>query len=111
MIPELREHPGFRTIALAVAVNFGLRVDSLFSPRRTEPLATARFAAAYLARKHLRKSHREIAEAFGRSGQNWAILACKTTEDRIETEPDLRTAIETLDREITAKRGPLFKAA
>ena len=107
---SLREHPGFAIILEEVADRFG--IDRIFDlvddSRRIEPLATARFAAAYLTRKHLRAPLSEIARTFGKASQNWAILAIHRTEDRISYDPRSRDKILGADEAIASKRGPLF---
>lgn len=107
----LLEHPTFRLILDAVARHFRVPRRKLLARERTEPLSTARFAAAHLVRKNLGHDHsfEAIARAFNRGSQNWAIKAHQTTQARLALEPRTARLVLAADAEVSATRGPLCR--
>ena len=109
----LREHPLFLPILETTAAAFSLPdTEALLELGRREPLATARFTAVWAIRRYIPGfSLEEVALAFGRASQNWAILAINRTRERLDFDPPTRERIVLVDQAIARKRGPLFRAA
>jgi len=77
-----------------------LRMTDMSSKRRQRSISAPRQIAMFLCRKLTRSSLPEIANSFGKTHAT-VVHACKTIQDRIQVEDDLRTSV----REITRRLG------
>lgn len=90
----------FDDIQRMVADYYDLRMTDMSSKRRPRSVAAPRQIAMFLCRKLTRSSLPEIAKSFDKTHAT-VVHACKTIQDRIQTEEDLRDSV----REITRKLG------
>jgi len=97
---EHQKDLSFDDIQRMVANYFDLRLSDMSSKRRPRSVAAPRQVAMFLCRKLTRSSLPEIANSFGKTHAT-VVHACKTIQDRIQVEPDLRDSV----REITRKLG------
>ena len=97
---ERQKDLSFDDIQRIVADYFDLRMTDMSSKRRPRSVSTPRQIAMFLCRKLTRSSLPEIANSFGKTHAT-VVHACKTIQDRIHVEEDLRTSI----RELTRKLG------
>ncbi|MDD2454922.1 MAG: chromosomal replication initiator protein DnaA [Kiritimatiellae bacterium] len=97
---ERQKDLSFDDIQRMVADYFDLRMTDMSSKRRPRSVSAPRQIAMFLCRKLTRSSLPEIANSFGKTHAT-VVHACKTIQDRIQVEEDLRTSV----REITRKLG------
>jgi len=97
---ERQKDLSFDDIQRMVADYFDLRMTDMSSKRRPRSVSAPRQIAMFLCRKLTRSSLPEIANSFGKTHAT-VVHACKTIQDRIQVEDDLRSSI----REITRKLG------
>jgi len=97
---ERQKDLSFDDIQRTVADYFDLRLTDMSSKRRPRSVSAPRQIAMFLCRKLTRSSLPEIANSFGKTHAT-VVHACKTIQDRIQVEDDLRTSV----REITRKLG------
>lgn len=97
---ERQKDLSFDDIQRMVADFFDLRMTDMSSKRRPRSLSAPRQVAMFLCRKLTRSSLPEIANSFGKTHAT-VVHACKTIQDRIQVEPELRDSV----REITRKLG------
>ncbi len=97
---ERQKDLSFDEIQRMVADFFDLRMTDMSSKRRPRSLSAPRQVAMFLCRKLTRSSLPEIANSFGKTHAT-VVHACKTIQDRIQVEPELRDSV----REITRKLG------
>lgn len=97
---ERQKDLSFDDIQRMVADYFDLRLTDMSSKRRPRSVSAPRQVAMFLCRKLTRSSLPEIANSFGKTHAT-VVHACKTIQDRIQVEDDLRTSV----REITRKLG------
>lgn len=97
---ERQKDLSFDDIQRMVADYFDLRMTDMSSKRRPRSVSAPRQVAMFLCRKLTRSSLPEIANSFGKTHAT-VVHACKTIQDRIQVEDDLRNSI----REITRKLG------
>lgn len=91
-------------IQKTVAEHYGIRLNDMTSKKRPQCVALPRQVAMFLSRKLTRKALSEIAQAFEKTHAT-ILHACTTTQDRMETDPDMRESIRTITRKL--KRDPL----
>lgn len=97
---ERQKDLSFDDIQRMVADYYDLRLTDMSSKRRPRSLAAPRQVAMFLCRKLTRSSLPEIANSFGKTHAT-VVHACKTIQDRLHLESDLRDSV----REITRKLG------
>jgi chromosomal replication initiator protein len=97
---ERQKDLSFDDIQRMVADYFDLRMTDMSSKRRPRALSAPRQVAMFLCRKLTRSSLPEIANSFGKTHAT-VVHACKTVQDRIQVEPELRDSV----RDITRKLG------
>ena len=97
---ERQKDLSFDDIQRMVADYFDLRMTDMSSKRRPRSVSAPRQAAMFLCRKLTRSSLPEIANSFGKTHAT-VVHACKTIQDRIQVEDELRSSV----REITRKLG------
>lgn len=74
---------------------FDLRMADMSSKKRTRMLAAPRQIAMFLCRKLTMLSLPEIAQSFGKTHAT-VVHACKTIQDRLQVESDLRDSVKHL---------------
>lgn len=74
---------------------FDLRMADMSSKKRTRMLAAPRQIAMFLCRKLTMLSLPEIAQSFGKTHAT-VVHACKTIQDRLQIESDLRDSVKQL---------------
>jgi chromosomal replication initiator protein len=84
-----------------VARRFRLKVADLKSSSRRQKIVQARGAAMFLARKHTGLSLQRIGEYFGKRDHTTVLHACRQTEDRLNSEPDLRDAVNEITNQLS----------
>ncbi len=85
--------PSTHQIALTTARYFALPLAELKSASRLRRVATARAVAIYLARALTAKSLLEIGRYFGGRDHTTVSYSCHVTEERLETDPEVRQAV------------------
>lgn len=88
--------PSTHLIALTTARYFSLPLAELKSPSRLRRVATARAVAMYLARDLTGNSLLEIGRYFGGRDHTTVSYSCHVTEERLETDPEVRQAVLVL---------------
>ncbi|BDS04961.1 chromosomal replication initiator protein DnaA [Oceaniferula spumae] len=84
------------SIQKAVSEHFDLRMADMTSRRRPTNIAFPRQIAMYLSRHLTPCSLVEIGEAFGGRDHGTVIYACRKVKQRIESEPQVRDAVDIL---------------
>ena len=98
---EARHTVSIDQIQKKVADHFHLTIKDLVGRRRPANIAFARQVAMYLGRKLTNHSLVEVGEAFGGRDHGTVCHACKTVENRIELEPDVRTKLDALENQLS----------
>ena len=88
------------TIQKEVAAYFGIKVADLKSQKRHKAVARPRQVAMYLCRKLVGSSFPEIGQRFGGKDHSTVISACRKIEDLVEKDLSIRTAVDTLERQL-----------
>ena len=94
--------PKLRDIAGLTARHFTLRLADLRGASRRRPVVTARDVAMYLCRQLTRDSLSRIGEFFGGRDHTTVLHACRKTEERLQSDPAIRQAIDHLQRKLSA---------
>lgn len=84
-------------IQKAVADYYNLNLSDMSSRRRPASIAFPRQIAMYLARKLTKLSLVDIGDGFGKRDHGTVIHACKKVKSDIETDPEVRGAVEKLN--------------
>jgi len=79
-----------------VAEEFNIRVADINGRRRTAGIAHPRQLAMYLSRRCTQNSLQDIGAAFGGRDHGTVIHATKTIEDKMTSDPGLRSLVEKL---------------
>ena len=88
------------SIQREVAAHFNIKVSEMRGPKRHKALARPRQIAMYLSRKLTSSSFPEIGSRFGGKDHSTVISACKKVEQLMEKDLQVRTAVETLERQL-----------
>ena len=91
---EARAEPTCQDIQRVVAEQFDLRLSDMTSRDRSQNVALPRQIAMFLCRSLTRRSLPEIARAFDKTHAT-VVHACKTVHGRMETDPAVRSQVET----------------
>ena len=83
-----------------VAAYFSLKVSDLRSHKRHKAVARPRQIAMFLSRKLTSSSFPEIGQRFGGKDHSTVISACRKVEQLVEQDLQVRTAVETLQRQL-----------
>lgn len=89
----------FDDIQRAVAEHFGIKMVDMSSKERSRSVALPRQIAMYLCRKMTRASLPEIATAFEKTHAT-VIHGCKAIQNRLDTESDLKSAVQEIVRKL-----------
>lgn len=88
------------TIQKEVASYFNVKVNELKGPKRSRAVAQPRQISMYLCRKLTQSSFPEIGQRFGGKDHSTVISACKKIDELIKRDISIRTAVETLERQL-----------
>ena len=94
-------------IVKSVCTTYDVTHDDLLSNNRTQPLATARQVAMFLARKLTGNSTPTIADEFKRN-HTTVLHGTQTIQKRIDVEPELKKIIEQITEQLGRKPSELF---
>ena len=83
-----------------VASYFGLKISDLRGAKRHKAVARPRQIAMFLSRKLTSSSFPEIGQRFGGKDHSTVIAACKKIEQLSETDLSVKTAVDTLHRQL-----------
>ena len=83
-----------------VSSYFGLKVSDLRSAKRHKAVARPRQIAMFLSRKLTSSSFPEIGQRFGGKDHSTVIAACKKIKQLSETDLSVKTAVDTLERQL-----------
>lgn len=98
---EVRRAPiSVEAILKVVSTHYGVRIADLKGPRRHKGISRPRMVAMALAREVTGTSFPEIGLRFGGKDHSTVINACKRIAVLETEDPDVRTAMELLRREI-----------
>jgi chromosomal replication initiator protein len=84
-----------------VAEHFDLRQADMTSRRRPEKIAFPRQVAMFLSRQMTETSLSAIGEAFGGRDHGTVLHACRSVEDRMETDPHVRQVVNGLEMRLS----------
>ncbi len=84
-----------------VANYFGIGIDDLKSKKRNKEIIFPRQVAMYLARLHTDESFPKIGSEFGGKDHSTVIHSCDKIEREIKKNKEVKTIVETLQKEIT----------
>ena len=82
-------------IMKTVATFYGVTIDDILSPQRTQTLVTPRQLAMFLSRKLTTKSLQEIAAEFKKTHAT-VVHGARTIQNRIDSESELKKAVEEI---------------
>lgn len=88
------------SIQKEVSAYFGIKVCDLKGAKRHKSIARPRQIAMYLSRKLTSSSFPEIGQRFGGKDHSTVISACRKIEDLVEKDLAVRTAVESLERQL-----------
>ena len=92
---EARAEPTCQDIQRVVTEQFDLRLSDMTSRDRSQNVALPRQIAMFLCRALTRRSLPEIARAFDKTHAT-VVHACKTIHGRMETDPAVRSQVESV---------------
>lgn len=98
ILPQAPAPPTAEEIIGTVANFYGLKVSDLKGSRRLKQIVRPRHVAMYLVRTHTDLSFPDIGRAFGGKDHATVQHACKKIVRLLEKEPDLRNAVENIER-------------
>ena len=94
-------------IVKAVCATYDVTYADMLTTNRTQPLATARQVAMFLARKLTGNSTPTVANAFKRN-HTTVLHGTGSIQKRIEVEPELKKTIEQITEQLGRKPSELF---
>ena len=94
-------------IIKAVCLTYDVSYSDILSNNRTQPLATARQVAMFLARKLTGNSTPTVANEFKRN-HTTVLHGTQTIQKRIDVEPELKKTIEQITEQLGRKPSELF---
>ncbi len=100
ILPQAPAPPTADEIISTVASFYGLKVSDLKGTRRLKQIVRPRHVAMYLVRTRTELSFPDIGRAFGGKDHATVQHACKKVIRLLDKEPDLRNAIENIERMI-----------
>ncbi len=81
-----------------VAEHYDIRMADMTGKRRPENIAFPRQIAMYLSRRLTDRSLHSIGDAFGGRDHGTVMHACRKVQDRMEVSPEVRKAVQQLER-------------
>jgi chromosomal replication initiator protein len=105
LLREILHEEGRFTITIEgiqkrVADHFDIRLADMISKRRPENIAFPRQVAMFLSRQMTGSSLNVIGEAFGGRDHGTVLHACRLVKDRMEVDPNIRQAVQYLERQL-----------
>lgn len=105
LLREILHEEGRFTITIEgiqkrVADHFDIRQADMISKRRPENIAFPRQVAMFLSRQMTGSSLNAIGEAFGGRDHGTVLHACRLVKDRMEVDPNVRQAVQYLERQL-----------
>jgi chromosomal replication initiation ATPase DnaA len=95
-----------RRVLDLTAAHFGMTVEALLSPRRTQPLTRRRHVAMYVARQLTARSLPYIASKLGKKDHSTILHAVRTVQARIDAgDADTIAAVDAIVARIQATGG------
>ena len=82
---------------------YAIKPSDLRAKRRTHDVALPRQVAMYLCRKHTGISYPVIGSLFGGRDHSTVIHASKTIEKRLKDDPNMQTAIDSIEKTLHLK--------
>jgi len=92
--------PNINAVTKIVAKRFRLKVADLRSSSRRQQIVRARGTAMFLARKHTGLSLERVGEYFGKRDHTTVLHACRQTEERLASDPELRNAVNDITNQL-----------
>jgi chromosomal replication initiator protein len=83
-----------------VAEHYDIRLADMTSKRRPENIAFPRQVAMFLSRQMTESSLNTIGEAFGGRDHGTVLHACRLVKDRMEVDPNVRQAVNYLEKQL-----------
>lgn len=99
---EIQNQLTIEKIQQKISDHYQLRLSELLSKRRPANIALPRQIAMYLCRMMTSHSLQEIGEAFGGRDHGTVIHACKSIENWMEQDPNLKRTIDYLQKQLAA---------
>lgn len=99
---EIQNQLTIEKIQQKISDHYQLRLSELLSKRRPANIALPRQIAMYLCRMMTSHSLQEIGEAFGGRDHGTVIHACKSIENWMEQDPNLKRNIDYLQKQLAA---------
>jgi chromosomal replication initiator protein len=90
--------PTPEVILKATAEYFHVKKDELLGRRRTRRIAEPRKIAMYVAKKWTEQSYPELGRFFGDRDHTTVLAACKSIEEDLEDDFEVRQAVEGIER-------------
>ena len=94
---EARRAVSIDQVQRKVAEHYDVRLADMTSKRRPANIAFPRQIAMFISRRLTKNSLQDIGEAFGGRDHGTVIHACKTVQDRMDKEENLRQVIRFLE--------------
>ena len=94
-------------IVKAVCSTYDVTYADMLTNNRTQPLATARQVAMFLARKLTGNSTPTVANAFNRN-HTTVLHGTASIQKRIDVEPELKKTVEQITEQLGRKPSELF---
>lgn len=99
---EIQNQLSIEKIQQKISDHYQLRLSELLSKRRPANIALPRQIAMYLCRVMTSHSLQEIGDAFGGRDHGTVIHACKSIENWMEQDPNLKRNVEYLQKQLTS---------
>jgi chromosomal replication initiator protein len=94
---EARRAVSIDQVQRKVAEHYDVRLADMTSKRRPANIAFPRQVAMFISRRLTKSSLQDIGEAFGGRDHGTVIHACKTVQDRMDKQENLRQVIRFLE--------------
>ena len=94
-------------IMKTVATFYGVTIDDILSPQRTQTLVTPRQLAMFLSRKLTTRSLQEIAEEFKKTHAT-VLHGAQTIQKRLDVEPELKKSMEDILSQMGRKASDIL---
>jgi chromosomal replication initiator protein len=98
-----RRQPNIATVIKVVAKYYGLKPTKLTGPARSRQVSLARSMAIYLGRQLTGQSLEGLGKYFGNRDHSTVLYNYRTLAGRLETDAELRAAVDHLQRELIAE--------
>lgn len=99
---EIQNQLTIEKVQQKISDHYQLRLSELLSKRRPANIALPRQIAMYLCRVMTSHSLQEIGDAFGGRDHGTVIHACKSIENWMEQDPNLKRNVEYLQKQLAS---------